>query len=133
MGYVEVTARSSSRDGPDFEPLEEYLVRHGEWLTRCAFALTEGHDASVHLLQDTMSAARRYYDWVSAVEDTELYVMRILINQFRISGSAGDAVVVLRDWANFSDRRVADMLGCRKATVRSLAAEGLRSNPRRRA
>ena len=53
--------------------------------------------------------------------------MRILIKQFRHSGSADDAVVVLRYWANFSDRRIADMLGCRKATVRSLAAGELRA------
>ncbi len=30
-----------------------------------------------------MSAAWRFHDWVSAAEDPELYVMRILINQFR--------------------------------------------------
>jgi len=39
-----------------------------------------------------MSAAWRFHDWVSAAEDPELYVMRILINQFRHSGSADGAV-----------------------------------------
>ena len=62
-------ARSSSRNGPYFEPLEEYLDRQGEWLTRGAFLLTEEDDASVHLLEETMSAAWRFYDWVSAAED----------------------------------------------------------------
>lgn len=109
------------------KPLEEYLDRRGEWLARCAFALTNDHEASVDLLEDTVSAAWRFYDWVSAAEDPERYVMRILLNQFRIPGpgepgECGRAVVVLRDWAHFSDRRVADVLGCRKATVRRLAA-----------
>ena len=54
--------------------------------------------------------------------------MRILLNQFRNPGpteldECRRAVVVLRDWASFSDRRVADVLGCRKATVRRLAAD----------
>ena len=54
--------------------------------------MSEEDDASVHLLEETMSAAWRFYDWVSAAEDPELYVMRILINQFRHSGSADGAV-----------------------------------------
>ena len=109
-----------------YEPLEEYLDCRGEWLARCAFVLTNDHEASRHLLDDTLSAAWRFYDWVSAAEDPERYVLRILLNQFRIPDptelGCRRAVVVLRDWASFSDRRVADLLGCRRATVRRLAA-----------
>ena len=111
-----------SWDGHDVEPLRAYLDRRGEWLTHCAFVLTEGHDAAQRLLQDTMAAAWRYYDWVSATEDPELYLLRILANEFH---EPRRVAAVLRRWANFDDRRVADVLGCRKATVRRLAADGL--------
>jgi RNA polymerase sigma factor (sigma-70 family) len=35
------------------------------------------------------------------------------------------AVIVLRYWADYDDVEIADVLGCRRATVRSLAARGL--------
>jgi DNA-directed RNA polymerase specialized sigma24 family protein len=110
------------------EPLEEYLDRRGEWLARCAFVLTNDHETSLHLIEDTVSAAWRFYDWVSVAEDPERYVMRVLLNQFRLLDSTElhegrRAVGVLRDWAKFSDGRVADVLGCRRATVRRLAVD----------
>jgi len=88
-----------------------------------------------------MSAAWGLYDWVSAAEDPERYVLRILLNEFCFPGPAEVAVVasppferpdrrqravaVLRYWAGFSDGRVADLLICRRATVRSLAASAV--------
>ena len=85
-----------------------------------------------------MVAAWRFYDWVSAAEDPEQYVMRILLNEFRVLvddavmcrhaetlNEGQRAVVVLRYWANFSDGRIAEMLGYRKARVRTLAADAL--------
>ncbi|HWM74685.1 MAG TPA: hypothetical protein VNQ53_13130 [Nocardioides sp.] len=127
---LRATTRAKRHDGPYFEPLEEYVDHRGEWLARCAFLLTEDHEASRHLLRATMVAAWRFYDWVSAAEDPERYVLRILLNEFRVHEQAEKegqrAVVVLRYWANFGDGRVAEMLGCRKATVRTLAADALR-------
>jgi RNA polymerase sigma-70 factor (sigma-E family) len=35
------------------------------------------------------------------------------------------AVIVLRYWADYDDAEIAEVLGCRRATVRSLAARGL--------
>lgn len=123
------TTRSKRQDGPYFEPLEEYLDHRGQWLACCAFLLIEDHEASLHLLRETMVAAWRFYDWVSAAEDPEQYVLRILLNEFRVHDAAENegqrAVVVLRYWANFSDGRIAEMLGCRKARVRTLAADAL--------
>jgi len=60
--------RSKPQDVPYFAPLEEYLDRRGVWLARCAFVLTADNDASLRVLDDTMSAAWRFYDWVSAAE-----------------------------------------------------------------
>jgi RNA polymerase sigma factor (sigma-70 family) len=34
-------------------------------------------------------------------------------------------VIVLRYWADYDDAEIAEVLGCRRATVRSLAARGL--------
>ena len=124
------TTRPKRHERPYFEPLEEYLDHRGEWLARCAFLLTEDHEAARRLLRETMVAAWRFYDWVSAAEDPERYVLRILLNELRAHEPAEKegqrAVVVLRYWANLSDGRVAEMLGCRKATVRTLAADALR-------
>ncbi|MFC5730563.1 MULTISPECIES: sigma-70 family RNA polymerase sigma factor [Nocardioides] len=35
------------------------------------------------------------------------------------------SVLVLRYWADFDDAAIADVIGCRRATVRSLAARGM--------
>lgn len=139
---VAATAPSTFPDGPCYEPLESYLHLRAEWLSRLAFALTGERQACLDLLRETMLAGWRYYDWVSTVEDPERYVIQTLLHQFRAAGGVDDAVikwsplddlaqreravVVLRYWAHFTDGRIADLLGCRKARVRGLAADAMR-------
>lgn len=48
-----------------------------------------------------------------------------LFRQVRALPPRQRAVIVLRYYEDLPDREVADMLGCRESTVRSLAAKGL--------
>jgi hypothetical protein len=123
-----------------------YLDERGEWFARCAFVLAGGHEAFLPVLRDTMSAAWRFYDWVSAAEDAERYLMRILLNELRqprpddgvaVAPPSDDldarqhVVLALRYWAGFGDPRIAELVGCRTSTVRRLVTDGLRHGPER--
>jgi RNA polymerase sigma factor (sigma-70 family) len=146
--------------------LAEYVERRGDWLGRCAYLLTRDRELALDLVQETLLLAWRSRDLVAAAEDSERYVLRIMLNRHRaqhrgsrlrlvsleqhaVPAEAGvdpialvddtqalmgalavltsrqRAVVVLRYWADYDDQQIADVLGCKRATVRSLAARSM--------
>jgi DNA-directed RNA polymerase specialized sigma24 family protein len=116
------------------------LVEHcGDRLLRVAYQLTHDAAAARDLVQE---ALLRVYQSVRhrglAPEDWYAYLRRAVINEYvrtrRLRSSTEivtDAVPerpaagCLEDRATLADHEIATLLGCREATVRSLASRGL--------
>jgi RNA polymerase sigma factor (sigma-70 family) len=60
------------------------------------------------------------HEWLASGGD--LHDIEVAIRQLSPRQRAG---IVLRYWADYDDTEIAEVLGCRRTTVRSLAARGL--------
>src|ERR1051325_7513427 len=105
--------------------LTELVEHSGDRLLRVAYQLTHDPAATQDLVQEALlrvyrSVRRRGLapeDW--AADQAELWAALGALSERQ------RAVLVLRYYEGLADREIAALLGCREASVRSLASRGL--------
>jgi RNA polymerase sigma-70 factor (sigma-E family) len=100
---------------------ERYVLRIMLNLFRDGRRLRSVHQVPIGAVDHDTVASSTSFDVSAGVEDADL-VARALAEL----SERQRAVIVLRYWADYDDQVIAEVLGCRRATVRSIAARSLK-------
>src|SRR6266508_1905119 len=128
---------------------EEYAAWRLPALVRYAAVLTGDRDLAQDIVQEVLARAHARWRKISGLEVPDLYVRRMITNEFvswrrrwtrlvpvgqvaedRQPAGVADvadaaAVLVLRIYEGLSDTEIAEVLGCRPGTVRGYASRAL--------